>query len=272
MTSGATASGRPGHACWSYDDPAIFEARAREFLLAGLAAGDRVCYVSPEPVPLVVERWSSTPRLREALHSGAAEIASAEHMYGDGILAHDAQLASYTTTIEAALADGYAGWRIAADATSLVSDPQRREAFARYEHLVDRFMRTRQMSAVCGYDRSRLGGPVIEELACLHPTSDPGASLFHLYAGDGGLVLDGELDSSNQDVFATALRRTDSGTPGDLLIDAADLRFVDYRSLVHLHRHAARRHGEVVLRTDLGPASRLVALLGLTRVRVEAAG
>ncbi|MGB2571937.1 MEDS domain-containing protein [Micromonospora citrea] len=271
MTSGATASGRVGHACWSYDDPAIFEARAREFLLAGLTAGDRVSYVSPEPVPVVVERWNSTPRLREALQTGAAEIVSVEQMYGDGILAHDAQLESYTTTIEAALTDGYTGWRIAADATCLVRDPRRREAFARYEHLVDRFMLTRPMSAVCGYDRTRLGELVIEELACLHPTSDPGASLFHLHAGDDGLVLDGELDTSNQDVFATALRRTDSGT-GDVVIRAADLRFIDYRSLVHLHRHAEGRHGDVVLRTDLAPASRLVALLGLTRVRVEAAG
>ncbi|WP_165945811.1 MEDS domain-containing protein [Micromonospora sp. KC606] len=268
MTSTSVRPGRPGHACWAYDDPAVFETRAQEFLLAGLAVGDRVRYVTPEPVPVVVERWRGVSRLRDALCTGAAEVCSVDDVYGSGPLDSDAQLASYTTMIEAALADGHAGWRIAADGTPLVLDPVRREAFARYEHMVDRFLRTRPMSAVCGYDRTRLDERTIEELACLHPTSDPGISLFHLYAGAGGLVLDGELDTSNHDVFATAVRRADHD-PGDLVLHAEGLRFIDYRSLLHLHRHAASRHGEVVLRTSLAPASRLVTLLGLSRVRVE---
>ncbi|WP_165945314.1 MEDS domain-containing protein [Micromonospora sp. KC723] len=271
MTSAALLPGRSGHTCWAYDDPALFEARAREFLLAGLAAGDRVRYVTPESVPVVVERWRDVPRLRDALRTGVAEVCSVDDMYGSDGLDVEAQLTSYTAMLEAALADGHTGWRVAADGTPLVIDPVRREGFARYEHLVDRYLRTRPMSAVCGYDRTRLDEETIEELACLHPTSDPGTSLFHLYPGDGGLVLDGELDASNHGVFATALRRADHD-PGDLVIHAEGLRFIDYRSLLHLHRHAASHHRQVVLRTSLAPASRLVALLGLSRVRVEVTG
>ncbi|TDC33953.1 MEDS domain-containing protein [Micromonospora sp. KC213] len=271
MTDGTTAQRPCGHVCWAYDDPASFEARAREYLLAGLAAGDRVRYVTGEPVPVVVERWCGAPRLRDALRTGAAEICSIDDMYGADVLDTDAQLASYTAMIEAAIADGHAGWRVAADATPLVLDPVRRDGFARYEHLVDRFLRARPMSAVCGYDRSRLDEAAVEELACLHPTSDPGTSLFHLYAGDGGLVLDGELDTSNHDVFATALRRADHD-PDELVLHAEGLRFIDHRSLLHLHRHAQSRHGAVVLRTPLTPAARLVALLGLSGIRVEVTG
>ncbi|WP_344316748.1 MEDS domain-containing protein, partial [Actinoplanes couchii] len=44
------------HACWSYDDPGALEAYAKEFLRAGLAAGERVWYV-PGPRSTTVTDW-----------------------------------------------------------------------------------------------------------------------------------------------------------------------------------------------------------------------
>ncbi|MEU5940569.1 MEDS domain-containing protein [Micromonospora sp. NPDC047548] len=196
MTSGSVGSVPPGHVCWTYDDPAVFDARAQRFLLAGLDAGERVRYVTAEPEGIAAARWRNVPRLREALRSGAA----------------------------------------------------------------------------CGYDRRVLDDRTIEELACLHPAADPDATLFHLYVGPADLVLAGELDSSNHETFGAALTRAhlDDAT-GELVVRADELRFIDYRSLVHLHRPAKRRGGTVVLRTALAPAARLVELLGLSRIRVAVA-
>ncbi|MGK5442465.1 MEDS domain-containing protein [Micromonospora sp. URMC 105] len=273
MTSGSAPAVPSGHVCWSYDDPAVFDARAQRFLLAGLDAGERVRYVTAEPEDVAVARWRAVPRLRAALGSGAAEVVSVRGTYGERHVVDPAgQVATYATLTDAALADGHAGLRVAADATTLVVTAEQRDAFARYEHLVDRFMRDRPMSAACGYDRRALGDEAIEELACLHPSADPGATLFHLYAGADDLVLTGELDTSNHDVFDAALTRAHlDGTPADLVIHADGLRFVDHRNLTHLNRYAARRGGTVTLHTPLTSAARLVELLGLRRIRVEVA-
>ncbi|MGC5022520.1 MEDS domain-containing protein [Micromonospora sp. DT47] len=271
MTSGSSVP--PGHVCWTFDDLAVFDARAQRFLLAGLDAGERVLYVTAEPEDVAVARWRAVPRLREALRAGAAEVVSVPGTYGEEYVVDPAtQVATYAALTDAALADGHTGLRVAADATTLVVTAEQRDAFTRYEHLVDRFMRVRPMSAACGYDRRVLDDRAIEELACLHPASDPGATLFHLYAGHDDLVLTGELDTSNHDTFATALTHADAGDgTGELVVRADELRFIDYRNLVHLHRHAERRGGTVVLRTALAPAARLVELLGLSRIRVEVA-
>ncbi|MEH0937950.1 MEDS domain-containing protein [Micromonospora psammae] len=266
MTSGSTS---PRHVCWAYDDRAAFTARARDFLLAGLAAGERVRHTSTEPPEAVAARWQDVPRLREALRTGAAEIVPVSDAYGHGLVDAEAQVAGYVAATAAALDDGHAGLRVVADATSLVRTPAQRAAFARYEHLVDRFLRTHPMTAACAYDRGLLGDRAVEELACLHPAADPDVVLFHLYGGDPGeLVLTGELDASNEDGFATALERVHVDQ-GELVVRADELRFIDYRALTHLHRHAARRDATVVLRTSLAPAARLVALLGLSRIRIE---
>ncbi|MEH0844234.1 MEDS domain-containing protein [Micromonospora sp. CPCC 205711] len=273
MTSGSRPKGPSGHVCWSYDDPATLDARAREYLLAGLAVGERVQYASAEPAGDVVRRWSADPRLREALRTGAAEVVSIADTYGDGTVDPTAQVAVYAAMTDAALADGHTGLRVVAEASSLVRTAAQRETFTRYEHLVDRFMRGRPMSAACAYDRRLLDDRAVEELASVHPAADPGSTLFHLHAAeqvDGRLVLTGELDTSNQELFATTLRRVDPEPGGtELVLDGDGLRFVDYRSLVHLHRHAERRGTTVLLRTTLGPAARLVELLGLRGIRVE---
>ncbi|MEV0726779.1 MEDS domain-containing protein [Micromonospora purpureochromogenes] len=270
MTSESVRSVPPGHVCWTFDDTAVFDARAQRFLLAGLDAGERVRYVTAEPGDVAVARWQGVPRLREALRGGAAEVVSVRDTYGERhVVDPAAQVAAYAALTDAALADGHAGLRVAADATTLVVTAEQRAAFTRYEHLVDRFMRVRPMSAACGYDRRVLDGRAIEELACLHPAADPGITLFHLYAGRDELVLAGELDTSNQDVFDTALTRANVDDPtGELVVRADELRFIDHRNLIHLHRHAARRDGTVVLHTPLTSAARLVELLGLSRVRV----
>lgn len=59
---------------------------------------------------------------------------------------------------------------------------QRRDAFARYEHLLDRRMSTEPISALCAFDVAELGHSAVAELACLHPFTSDGASPFRLYA------------------------------------------------------------------------------------------
>ncbi|WBB71805.1 MEDS domain-containing protein [Micromonospora sp. WMMD1128] len=270
MTSVA-ATGH-GHACLAYDDPATWHARTVEQVTVGLAAGEQVWVVGPEEPGAVTRRLGSVPGFDAALGRGTVRLFATGDAYRhDRAVDARRQVRAYARATAEALAAGHTGLRVVADATALVRDAARRDAFARYEHQVDRWMRHRPMSAVCAYDRRALGDAAVAELACLHPESNADVP-FRLHAGDGDAVvaLGGELDQTHHALFAAALDRADPRpVAGRLVVDAADLRFVDHRALLRLRDHARRHRAAVVLRTRRPAVARLVELLGLTEVRVE---
>ncbi|MCZ7421274.1 MULTISPECIES: MEDS domain-containing protein [unclassified Micromonospora] len=264
------------HLCWAYDDPAGFMTHAVEFLRDGLAAGERVWFVVSGPAEPVRDQLLGTRDFADALLTGAAQVRSLDGAYGRTATIDPAsQVAAYRSATREAVADGYTGLRVAADATELVRTPAQRDAFARYEHRVNEMMRTEAFRAMCAYDRSRLGESAVAELACLHPEHNLGQLLFRLYAvplSQGQTALAGELDPSNHDLFRTALDRADLRPVEDeLVLDAHGLRFLDHRALIHLSEYARDRHATVVLRAARPGVARLAALLDLPDVRVEVA-
>jgi anti-anti-sigma regulatory factor len=265
-----------GHVCSSYDDPATFASQARDFLVEGLAAGERVWYVAVGQPATIVERLSDVSGFQDSLRRGAAEVVSLSSTYsGGGIIDPAAQVSAYAAATDEALAAGYAGLRVVADATSLARTSAQLDAFARYEHLIDRYIRTRPMSALCAYDRLELGDRAVAQLACMHSENNAEGVLFRLYAcdpGDGCAALAGELDMSNHELFATALDRADlRPVDGELVVQATHLRFIDHRALIHLRDYARRRGATAVLRTSRSAAARIVELLNLSGIRVETA-
>jgi hypothetical protein len=252
---------KAGHECWSYDDQRLFEAYARRRIDAGLAAGERVWYVPSR-------QESGAPPEGDAMR-----VIHLEEAYpGDAVVDPDGQIAAYTAATEDALAAGFTGLLVVADVTPLVRTGEQRDAFARYEYMIGRYMRDNPMSAVCAYDRAQLGGPAVAELACLHESSHAAGVTFQLHPGPtrAEAVLDGELDEPAGTLFASALGRTDLDRAGaEIVLDAAGLRFADHRSLLALQHYAESRRTTAVLRTPLGALARLAGLLELPHVRVE---
>ncbi|WP_143268793.1 MEDS domain-containing protein [Amycolatopsis vastitatis] len=262
------------HVCWGYRRRSEFLARAREFLAEGLAEGARVLYVAPGDEAVLTGQLRTAGWFEEGVGRGAVRFASVESTYASGAVVDPAgQVEFYAAATSEALADGFTGLRVAADATSLVRTPAQLDAFARYEHSADRYMATHPMSAMCGYDLTELGAETVAQLACLHPAAHHGATSFHLHshARDGSAAaLDGELDMAVRRVWPLALERADlPSTAGTIAIDAGDLDFIDHRSLFDVADYAERRGTTVVLRTRLSTPARLCELFGLTRVRVE---
>ncbi|NES31577.1 STAS domain-containing protein [Micromonospora terminaliae] len=272
MTSGSASSTTYGHLCVAYDDPAALDARAVAHLAAGLAAGEQVWLVGPGDPDVLAGRLARLPGRDTALSRRALRLVPVERAYRhDEIVDPEKQVRAYAAATRDALAAGYTGLRVVAEATALVRSPAQRAAFARYEHLIDHWMRRHPMSAVCAYDRRELGDAAIAELACMHPETNADV-LFRLHAGGGDAVVElgGELDPSNHRLFAAALDRADPRPVGGRLVfEAAGLRFVDHRCLLHLRDHARRHDATAVLRTSHSAAARLVELLDLTEVRVE---
>ncbi|GIF05186.1 MEDS domain-containing protein [Actinoplanes siamensis] len=258
------------HTCWAYDDHRPFDAYARDFLGAGLAAGERVWYVPGD--------WTGTTAawLRGAGPAGAARVISQADAYrGVAVVDPAGQVAAYAAATEDALAAGFTGFRVVAEATALVRSDAQRHAFATYEYVIGRYMRTAPMRAVCGYDRSELGDRAVAELACLHEASHEAGVTFQLHSGAraGESVLTGELDLAMREVFASALVHTDLATAGgEVVVDARELRFIDHQSLIALQRHLEARRLTAVVRTRLGATARLAGLLELPRVRVAVTG
>ncbi|MFF5077352.1 MEDS domain-containing protein [Actinoplanes sp. NPDC000266] len=254
---------RAGHECWSYEDQSLFDAYARKCVDAGLAAGERVWYVPSRHAEVSGLPGGDAVRV----------IRFTEAYAGDEVVDPAGQVAAYAAATEDALAAGFTGFRVVADVTPLVRTDEQRDAFARYEYVIGRYMRHHPMSAVCAYDRGELGDHAVAELACLHESSHAAGVSFQLHPGatSAEAVLDGELDTSAGELFATALRRTDLDRAGDeVVVDGSGLRFIDHRALLTLQRYAESQSTTAVLRTGLGAVARLAGLLELTHVRVEA--
>lgn len=243
----------------------------QEFLHEGLATGERVGYVGSAPSERLIDELRAIDGMSEALDRGAAQVVSLPP--SGAVIEPAAQVRAYAEATAAALAAGFTGLRVAAEATQLVRTSEQLDAFARCEHLMDQYLADHPFSALCAYDGGQLGDDVIEQLACLHPTSNQDAIGFHLHAStteDFSGTLSGELDLSTADLFTTALDRTALPLRGaELVVDARGLDFIDHRSLLRLFEHARRRAAPLVLHVSRSGPARIVNVLDVADVRVE---
>lgn len=264
----ARSLGPHDHVCWVYDDPGDFHWRALEFLSDGLAQGQRVRYLTPGDGDELLRALRSAPRMAAALRSGAAQI---HRLTEDTTAAAGAQLRTFASATHEALADGYTGFRVAAEATGMACRLPRPADYARYEHLVDRYTTREPFSALCAYDRRQIGTELAAQFACLHPAGNADITPFRLHAcHDADIAVSGELDLSCHELLSRALERVDPQPKGgELVIDAKGLTFIDHRSLFRLVEFARQRGATVVLRTNQDAPARLVEVLDLSAVRVE---
>ena len=260
----------PEHTCWSYDDGRVFDAFARRFIHAGLAAGEQVWYVpSGVPSDLLPAGW-------EPQHPDAFQMLSPDETYAaDQAIDPAAQIDAYVTATDKALAAGFTGLRVVADATALVRSAAQLDAFARYEYEIGRYMRTAPMRGLCVYNRAELGDDTVAQLACLHRRTNAVDVPFQLYAGPtrDTAVLTGELDAAGEELFRIALRRADlRPVGGRIVLHAEGLQFIDNRSLHLVQRYAREREAVAVFRTRLSTVAPMVEVLRMTHIRVETLG
>ena len=274
MRADGTASRAGGHvrrhACWSYDDPAEFATAAATFLADGLASGLRVWYVAADADDGVA---AQVPGFDDARRRGSARVLSVSTGHPAGVIDPVALVETYARATADALADGYAGLRVATDVTPLVRTAGQVDAVARYEHLIDEYMVANPFTALCAYDRRQLDRWDLAQLACLHPEADDDSTLFRLHACRtelGAAALAGEVDIAARELFPLALRRVQPAVrDGRVVVDASDLNFIDHRGLLALGAYARDRGAVAVLRTPSSVPGRVIEMLGLPDVCTE---
>ena len=208
MVEDVRGLGPHDHVCWPFDDQAEFQAVALSFLEDGLRLGQRAMYASDASADDLRRELDPIGALDDLIAAGTLELISLTERYRAGRVAGPrAQAEAYAEAAMQAVADGYTGLRVAADATSLVLDADARREFVEYEHRVDRLMAEGlPFSAMCGYDRRRMDADAVDTLVCIHPVSRAGDDLFHISAlPDGRIALEGDLDLRHADRFELLL-------------------------------------------------------------------
>jgi MEDS: MEthanogen/methylotroph, DcmR Sensory domain len=262
-----------GHLCWAYRDRAEFRARAAEFMADGIAAGQWIEYVgSGSTDALRAELIELEGINADGASVGVSPVGDFYRFTGHGdVVDPVAAVAARVDATEKALSAGYTGFRAVVDATAVVRSAKQRDALARYEHLLDREMCVRPVSALCAYDAGELGSAAVAELACLHPLASSGSAPFQLHAERGvGFALVGDIDLSCDELFATTLRHVVPLLCGpELVVEGRAVEFIDHRRLLMLAEATQRAGATVVLRNAPGTAARVIEVLKLPGVRVE---
>lgn len=271
--------GRHDHLCLAFDDPSDFASQARAFLANGLEQGLRVQWVVAGSCGDGACTGHDVDDARKWLidqlapdRADAVQVTSIRDTYGVGhTVSAREQIAVYAEATATALAAGFAGFRVAADVTPLVNTPQQLDAFARYEHLIDRHMRRNPLSALCAYDRATLGAGAVAQVACMHPMTNAD-SMFRWHAADGDdedcveVALSGEVDRSVRTLFSTALDRTDVERGQPIVVDARNVVFIDHHALAELDDLGRRYDARIVMRNAGFMVRRIVALMNLEHV------
>lgn len=163
----------------------------------GLACGDKLLYAADD-------RYPDAASLVVTLAGHGVDAAGAA---GDGRLAVVAparfyDLAGYERLVERGLADGHSGVR-SFGGPHLAATVLDRAGFAEFERLLDRLWTTRGATALCCYPAARIES--LDEAIRRHP-SGWGQHMLHVHdRGRGRWDVHGEVDSSNDELFATLL-------------------------------------------------------------------
>ena len=233
----------------------------------GLERGLRVAYLGPGNAGELRELLGRVVDSGPLLTGEAIWVISFEEIYGAAEPVDPAAVIKrYDAATQEALADGYRGLRVSADVTDLVRGPERRDAFARCEVLLERYSARHPLSAMCGYRREL--GDAVTQFACLHAAVPTGLTPFQVFACDDGAVgLFGEFDQACQVAFERALRHIEPASDDpELIFDMSAVRFMDHQALLSLGSYAEACQVPVLARSVPPPVRGVARVLGLEPV------
>ena len=171
--------------------------------------------------------------------------------------------------IERALAEGYRGLRIAAEASTALTFLNW-PAYMAIEREIDEIARTHPLSAMCQYEQASTVDDHLSDVVSSHPTGIR-EWLLSTGDGDGELILAGEIDVSNEELLACALRAATSRAPASAAPETFRLNLgrVDFlsagacRAIAEGTRQFRDGSGTVLVVGFQPPAASVLRLSGL---------
>jgi hypothetical protein len=245
---------------------------ASPYVAEGLDRGERVAYVGEGDLSELRHDLDGISKLDEHLEFGRLQLVPVDTMPASDPSARPAsELPVLAGMTAQALDAGYTGLRMFTNGTTRARDPARRAQHVGYEHLIDRFCLDHALTMLCAYDAVALRNSAVAELVCVHALAHGDLSPFQVHATlEADAALAGEVDVFCTDQLEQALQRIGVGVSGGkVVIDAADLKFIDIRGLLTLDRYAAATETTMVLRSPPAVMTQLLTLVDLIALQVE---
>lgn len=184
------------HVCWVHDSERSWQRAATTFLAEGAARGERLLYTAGGK-PAELEADLRFLRERDLMiESDRLLLCPVEEFFED-------RADILEVLVAEALAEGFAGLRLAIEASALATAG---DDVVGLEFAVDLVAASSALTTMCGYD-DRIDTVIIDELCFMHPLSNRDrAGQTCLYRGpDGHLRIAGEINISNADTLAECL-------------------------------------------------------------------
>lgn len=251
---------KPGdHVFWTFDDPSGFSAAVLPYLDEGRRLSEQLLLIGASRADLL-DALAPLPERDELLASGQLEVRCMTEVVDPARgLEPVERVESFRRETEVALGRGRTGLRVAVDVTTLAQRGavERRQLHV-YERLADGMAATVALTALCLFDSS-LDDDVLRPLAVLHPDQHHGGreTLGCLCGRGPWLSLRGEVDYSLTDAVLRALVDVARDAPGEVVLDLADLEFLDVAG-ARMLASAVRLLGEVGVHLRLVRAPRPV--------------
>jgi anti-anti-sigma factor len=261
-TGGGTAPDWDGHLLLLHSSEEQRTSRLAVWVRRGLENDEKVLYTEPparagqSSLPAVLR--ANGVDAAAAMDEGRLSVIPTPEFYpAEGQL----------PVVERALAEGYRGLRIAVEAKTalmFLTWP----ALMAAERGIDEVARARPLSAMCQYSRAPTVDGHLSDVVDRHMTGI-GERLLSTSGDDGELVLAGEVDMSNEEVLAAALRAATSRAPDTFRLDLRQLGFLSAggcRAIDEGTRQFRDASGIVLLVGPSEPVADALRLSGVARL------
>jgi anti-anti-sigma factor len=263
----AKAVGRvqPGdHLCLAYSTDEEQRDVLTPFLVAGLARGEKVLYLSDTTAPETVTAWLRGQNIdaRPAWARGQLEMRRVNDSYlRPGQFHPRLMREALCSEIASARRAGFSGLWLAGEMSWATRDVPGAERLADYEAHLGPVFDQGGLTAICQYDRRLFGRDRSEHARLIHPWTlepDPlhedAALRIQRTYDPPGLAVIGTIDIHNCAAFAAVLRQWAEREPLDLHLDMAQLDFIDVAGLRVIVRTAGTLSGRALRIRNLAPA------------------
>ena len=147
--------------------------------------------------------------------------------------------------IDEVVSAGFSGLRSASEMSFALAPVDSLDQAVEYEHVLDETLfagQHGQYTALCVWDERKFGTePAMDAARAIHPvTVLPSAGTLHVAPTAAGVRLTGDSDLSTRAEFTGALRALAARPEATLVLDIADLSFLDAYSVNAILRLAAR--------------------------------
>lgn len=180
------------HVGWVFEGRGEFAALAAPYLAEGAALGQRLMYIAEDPRP------EDTANLATIVDPDQLRISTVADTYGPSMLVDPLrQLATFMDELDAARAAGYTGVRVAADNSSLVRDEKQMKAWIQWEITADHTVAVEQFTALCGFNKEKVGSTQLHQIASVHPLSSASGPVpqYRLFSDGQAMHIDGRVDA-----------------------------------------------------------------------------